>query len=74
MINNKIEFFIEFSQVVICQSEPSNNAPAITKPARKNRSKSKENRPSSVEPDEATIERYSPSNSRFTINIKETNG
>lgn len=59
------------------QSEPL-RAP-ISKPVRKNRSISSksdltnENR-ESIERESTTIEKFSPSNSRYTINIKETNG
>lgn len=52
----------------------------VTKPIRKNRSVSSksdlapEKQEDSFDRESATIEKYSPSNSRYTIDIKETNG
>lgn len=51
----------------------------VVKPMRKNRSVSSksdlapENR-ESIDRESTTLEKYSPSNSRYTINIKDTNG
>lgn len=51
----------------------------IEKPERKNRSISSKSdlayeHGDSVEQDETTLNKYSPSNSRYTINIRESNG
>ncbi|XP_055321148.1 uncharacterized protein LOC129577686 isoform X2 [Sitodiplosis mosellana] len=74
-------------EVLVYRSEPSFTVPIdepsdthfIVKPVRKNRSISSKSdlAPDNQEPldrEPETIEKYSPSNSRYTIDIKETNG
>lgn len=75
-------------QVLIYRSEPSFTVPAVdeladahfvVKPIRKNRSISSKSdlapeQQDSFDQESSIVEKYSPSNSRYTIDIKETNG
>lgn len=82
-----MNFFLLDSQVLVYRSEPSFTVPMdepadahfIVKPVRKNRSVSSKSdlardNKEPLDQESTTIEKHSPNNSRYTIDIKETNG